>query len=715
MTAGGGIFGSQYKPDSPEARTLKGFSTDKFDYRDQQKNLIQLNNAVGYMSGYMRKMQKGIDDANQNFIQQIQSLISDIFVLVGGQGDTGFDFGDLKYVFQAWGALFGFGFNSDGTIALPVNLFGAAWHFFSNYLLPFGNFHDAMNMIIDAAIATMIDWFGDIPIVGQAVQQLAVFISNLRDLLLPAIDLLDGLMDILTGDPLGGLGQVLSGIFGQLGALLGFDATGPIAFINSIISSLFDIPNFIIQIINNVFSQGFSGLSSAVAFVNKITGGIFGWLSGWFNAVTGQTTNAGDVELQDAVDSAQALIEQQIANSLAILQLQNNSDGTANDGIASYDDFERVNNTDINQTAGANDWWDIRQDNALSNGYYAILDGHQAAFVNGTAGTSQTQYFRRKKAEDAHTKTLYQRVSLAVGTVAGDPPFLSGSAWIRLRCRMNDADTQEVFCHISTAKQAQFGYRNGSAEVMVGSVFDIGAITASTTFYLDAGEIGGLRQFNLYKNTSVVASWTDSTNLTAASTTDNLGWGWSAHAEGVAGGRKRPPAVAIISVADNVPAATRGNGFRAYRAATGSIGQSNGAKFANNTLDTVDRISNGMVWDATNQKLTVSKEGWYSWGIRYQSGSNQGGLDFWGTCLFWSDASNSTPVLVQEGQGFGHPQVFAGGAMQFANKYMGGEDPLIYLRPGESIYPGSHGGMGIVGDAAGARTWFAVSLVTPKE
>lgn len=178
MTAalGGGRMESQ------ESRTLGQFESSKFDYRDQQKNLIQLNNAVGYMSAYMRKMQRGIDSANENFIQQIQGFIQDIFTLFAGGGDTGFDFGDVGHLFRMLGALFGF----DQGI-FPFNLFQAAWHFFSNYIIPVNSFQELMDMIIDGAIASILDIFGEVPILGQALQQLAVILSAVRDAIGPII------------------------------------------------------------------------------------------------------------------------------------------------------------------------------------------------------------------------------------------------------------------------------------------------------------------------------------------------------------------------------------------------------------------------------------------------------------------------------------------------------------------------------------------------
>lgn len=208
-----------YKYESAPARALGDINNDSFDYKDQQKNLIQLNNSVSYMAAYMRKMQKGIDEANQNFIQQIQSLISDIIVLIGGGGDTGFDFGDLKYVFQMIGALFGLG--GDSGIPVPLNFFQAAWHFVSNYILPTGNFKDAINAIIDSAIAGILDIFGDVPIVGQALQQLAVIISDIRDALSPIFDAIDAINEVLDNFSLDGLfgpdGFIKSTLIPQLG------------------------------------------------------------------------------------------------------------------------------------------------------------------------------------------------------------------------------------------------------------------------------------------------------------------------------------------------------------------------------------------------------------------------------------------------------------------------------------------------------------------
>ena len=176
-------FGSGYKMESKESSALRSINTESYDYRDQAKLLTKLTGDVSYLAQYTRQMQQGIDAANDNFIQQLQDFINEILILIGGGGDTGFDFGDLKYIFQAIGALFGFDTQTGIASIFPINLFSAAWHFISTYIFPVDNFGEFVDFLIDQFIATILDAFGDIPILGQALQQLVVWITQIRDLI----------------------------------------------------------------------------------------------------------------------------------------------------------------------------------------------------------------------------------------------------------------------------------------------------------------------------------------------------------------------------------------------------------------------------------------------------------------------------------------------------------------------------------------------------
>lgn len=163
-----------YEYESKETRVLETIDSKRYpdSNKDFVKNIRRLNSSVDYMSSYMRLMQKGIDDANKNFIEQIQTFINDLVVLFAGGEPTGIDIGDLKYIFQAIGALFGF----DGVF--PVNLINAASHFFTAFLTPLTQFTDLIFDAVEAWMQDLIDHAGDIPIIGGAVVTLASWLKG---------------------------------------------------------------------------------------------------------------------------------------------------------------------------------------------------------------------------------------------------------------------------------------------------------------------------------------------------------------------------------------------------------------------------------------------------------------------------------------------------------------------------------------------------------
>lgn len=167
---------------SPTTRALGTITDDQYQkvYNDQAALTSKLVNDVSFISANLRKVQQQADQADENVIQQLQDFINDITVIMGGQGDTGFDFGDFKYVLEAYGALFDF-IGPDGKIQTPVNLNAATQNFFNQYLFGGQNWQQAFDSATDQEIATMLDILGEVPILNQAAQQLAVIISKNRD------------------------------------------------------------------------------------------------------------------------------------------------------------------------------------------------------------------------------------------------------------------------------------------------------------------------------------------------------------------------------------------------------------------------------------------------------------------------------------------------------------------------------------------------------
>lgn len=185
-------IGAGYKVESQEARALASITVDSYDYRDQAKLLTKLTSDVSYLAQYNRQMQKGIDAANSNFIEQITDFINEVATVIGGLGNTGIDLGDLKYVLEAMGALFGFDSATGIAGILPINLIDAAWHFVKSYVLGTdaetpGEYFD---WLIDQILTTALDWLGEIPIVGTAVETIAMWVTQSRDAIKATVNLL---------------------------------------------------------------------------------------------------------------------------------------------------------------------------------------------------------------------------------------------------------------------------------------------------------------------------------------------------------------------------------------------------------------------------------------------------------------------------------------------------------------------------------------------
>ena len=180
MSTPGQYGGLRYE--SPTDRALGTITDEDYQkvYDDQAALTSKLVNDVSFIAANLRKVQQQADQADENVIQQLQDFINDIKVIMSGQGDTGFDFGDFKYVLEAYGALFDF-IGPDGNIQTPVNLDQALTNFFDQYLFGGEDWQQQFDEKTDQKIATMLDILGEVPILNQAAQQLAAIISKNRD------------------------------------------------------------------------------------------------------------------------------------------------------------------------------------------------------------------------------------------------------------------------------------------------------------------------------------------------------------------------------------------------------------------------------------------------------------------------------------------------------------------------------------------------------
>lgn len=214
LTAGMAGIGAAGPP-STDTRALQDINSQNktFANKDFVKNIAWLNNSVDMLSMWSQKLQSGVDQANQNALEQVQGIYADLFVMFAGLEPTGIDVGDLKYVLQGLGALLGI--NPD--TPFPVNLFEAAWHLFSQYIIPTDQFTD---VIFDAIEAWAVD-FGLSPefmtslgqlrdsfetlsaSIGTSMEDLFTALSKLLSAFMPSLDSLgpiwDGLSTLIDG------------------------------------------------------------------------------------------------------------------------------------------------------------------------------------------------------------------------------------------------------------------------------------------------------------------------------------------------------------------------------------------------------------------------------------------------------------------------------------------------------------------------------------
>lgn len=214
MTAG---FGGQgYVP--PDTRVLTDITESPNpgaeDYAAPEKfaAIVQRHDyQLRALASQTKQLQKGVNDATQNPIQQIQQFVADLIVLLGGGelAEGAIDFGDLQYILPVLGALFGIG---DGPF--PLDLFAAAERLFLGYVVPTKQFTDVINNIIGA-------WMGLFGIDPKFIKDTKALITAIGQLFGEVGNLLPNLNEFFSALGLAGGSGPAGASLGPLGAVLG--------------------------------------------------------------------------------------------------------------------------------------------------------------------------------------------------------------------------------------------------------------------------------------------------------------------------------------------------------------------------------------------------------------------------------------------------------------------------------------------------------------
>ncbi|ASR85626.1 minor tail protein [Mycobacterium phage Amgine] len=272
--------------------------------------------------------------------------------------------------------------------------------------------------------------------------------------------------------------------------------------------------------------------------------------------------------------------------------------------------------------------------------------------------------------------------------------------------RANAAGDTYVFARVGYSRCRIGVVVNGVTTLLGPSDINFAA-PAGSLIRFRGGTTGGVRVFQLQVNSQVVGAATDNGNVSQIG--ENFRKvGLAFEATGRGGGQGTPGSVSVFAANDNTPNPTRGVGFRAFRASTSGAGKNSGlAALPANCLDTVDRITPDMEWTASTQTLKIGTEGWYLFPMRIETGETlMDGMRSWHCGILKNgNAIYSESTLIKGGNNT---------QPKFNSVGVGNGPVMTYCNEGDLIRPFAQlnaGNVGIIGDAAGSKTWFGAVLL----
>ncbi len=217
-------------------------------------------------------------------------------------------------------------------------------------------------------------------------------------------------------------------------------------------------------------------------------------------------------------------------------------------GITGGDDFERSDEDGI----GTDLWQSQYQAGNTSRGYDAIINGHEAQWMD-VGGQSTYVFHRRIKAADALTNGDDQQVTLTAGSIVAEttPTFDNDDASTMVACRMSADMNNFVYfglLSVTSNHKLTWGYRkNGTFSSPSVSQVNI-TQNANDVWTLRA--VG--RVYTAYKNDTLISTFNDSTNVTnVGATYRGWGWGHQAAARSFGSAQTTPGSVASVRIQDN--------------------------------------------------------------------------------------------------------------------------------------------------------------------
>jgi hypothetical protein len=298
--------------------------------------------------------------------------------------------------------------------------------------------------------------------------------------------------------------------------------------------------------------------------------------------------------------------------------------------------------------------------------------------------------------------TDYQKVGQTF-TSAPNLQIGGNNAQNTIIARSNSAGTSYVFAEFEK-NTARLGCVVSGSRTVWTTLSSGFSFKAGQTYWLVCGTTGGLRSYQVLEGSVPIISWTEvgtSSQLGASYRYPGGGtYVYSAGAAVITAG-----SFSSFTFADNTPATTLGSFARVYRANTNASGAAGTGdqKFATFTFDATDRITQDIIYDATNNKFSVSKVGTYVFEFGWHNPN---------TLV----SSQSVEMLCWKGNGAGSASVYERDGRywdQIAWKRMRASFTL-YLVAGDYVQPGCNFATNsptFIGDAAGTLTFMTLAKV----
>lgn len=285
---------------------------------------------------------------------------------------------------------------------------------------------------------------------------------------------------------------------------------------------------------------------------------------------------------------------------------------------------------------------------------------------------SATERWCSARFTGADTKGDFQKIGAAFATKPSRNIFGGSKSVNRIMGRVSadqqsfvavnfEADGFTLGCSINGAWTTWYSFYS--------SLFNQWEFKAGAAYWLECGTSGGARIYRVWENNKILTTFVES------SAASYMGSGYRSIGVAVKAfsDTALPGSIASIAFFDNQSAQKMGSGWRIARTGGGTSNVGNGDNnFPSNWFDTPDYITDDLIYDTTNNKITVAATGWYQITInQYADNAIIGAYSTHALLIVNGAVAQRGPLVHWDGR----------------NKGIAGSF-IVYLMAGDNVKPG---------------------------